>query len=181
MSDDDISLRGFVSEATRRESIFGRPQPPSRTSGSSLDSYDDSDRATVDSEEGLKCGSAASSSTHRTGYQPDEDSLGTDDEDLEDNSSKRKAVSDLLDDAFDDTIDEDYDPDMDPRNVVMRKKQPLQEEPIDAYDPDMDINNVVMRKKPGNVSGTAFFVVVVLFISSNNISLNGCCRSVYLY
>ncbi|GFR71405.1 actin-binding protein anillin [Elysia marginata] len=146
VSDDDISLRGFVSEATRRESIFGRSQVPSRTSGSSLDSYDDSDQATVDSEGGLNSNSAASSSTHKTGYQPDEESLVSDDE--EDDSNKRKAVNDLLDDAFDDTMEEDYDPDMDPNNVVMRKKQPRHEKPEEEYDPDMDINNVVLRKKP---------------------------------
>ncbi|GFO20716.1 actin-binding protein anillin [Plakobranchus ocellatus] len=149
MSDDDISLRGFVSEAVRRESIFGRPQQQlNRASSSSLDSYDDSDRATVDSEDCLKSGPAIASSSRKGGYQPDLESMGDDDDDddMEDDSSKRRAVNDLLDDAFDDTMDE-YDPDMDPKNVVMRKKQPRKEESDDSYDPDMDINNVVMRKK----------------------------------
>ena len=147
MSDDDISLRGFVSEATRRESIFGHPKQSSRTSASSVDSYGDS-------EGGLKSGLDTAPSNHKAGYQPDEESLASGDDEndvLEDASYNRKAVSDLLDDAFDDTMDEGYDPDMDPKNVVMRKKQPCQVVQDDEYDPDMDVNNVVMRKKPVSV------------------------------
>ncbi|CAG5135707.1 unnamed protein product [Candidula unifasciata] len=125
IDDDDISLKGFVSEAVRRESILPSPKLQS-SSQSSLDSYDD-DRMTMDSEE-----SAASSSKHG-GYVADDSN-----NELED----RQAVDDLLDEAFDDTSD-DLDPDMDPRKVVLRKK-PQQEH---YYDPDMDVNNVVMRKK----------------------------------
>lgn len=127
IDDDDISLKGFVSEATRRESILPAPVPQS-SSQSSLDSYDD-DHMTVDSEESRK-----GSYSKRGGYHPDDDST--------DDCDDRHAVDDLIDEALSDTSD-DYDQDMDPKNVVLRRKP----EQCTDYDPDMDINNVVMRKK----------------------------------
>ncbi|BFZ19830.1 hypothetical protein BsWGS_22869 [Bradybaena similaris] len=125
IDDDDISLRGFVSEAVRRESILPSPKLQS-SSQSSLDSYDD-DRMTMDSGD-----MPVSSSKHADGYQGD---------DSNDECADRHAVDDLLDEAFD--ISDDCDADMDPRNVVLRQKP--QQDPY--YDPDMDVNNVVMRKK----------------------------------
>lgn len=125
IDDDDISLRGFVSEAVRRESILPSPKMQS-SSQSSLDSYDD-DRMTMGSGD-----VPVASSKHADGYQGDDSNNECED---------RRAVDDLLDEAFD--TSDDYDADMDPRNVVLRQKP--HQDPY--YDPDMDVNNVVMRKK----------------------------------
>ncbi|XP_055891176.1 anillin-like isoform X2 [Biomphalaria glabrata] len=127
LDDDDISLKGFVSEAVRRESIL--PAPPLRSSQSSLDSYED-ERGTADSE-----GSSGGPSSKHDGYGPDDESMD------EDEVSNRNAVDDLLDEAMSDTTD-DYDPDMDPKNVVLRRPPSK-----NTYDPDMDPNNVQMRRK----------------------------------
>ncbi|KAH9515677.1 hypothetical protein Btru_011718 [Bulinus truncatus] len=132
LDDDDISLKGFVSEAVRRESIL--PPAPLRSSQSSLDSYGD-DHAAAESE-----GSSGEPSSKHGGYRPDTESM-EEEEDDEDEISNRNAVDDLLDEALSDTTD-DYDPDMDPKNVVMRRPQNR-----DTYDPDMDPNNVQLRRK----------------------------------
>ncbi|CAL1539975.1 unnamed protein product [Lymnaea stagnalis] len=131
IDDDDISLKGFVSEAVRRESIL--PPPVQRASQSSLDSYED-DHGTGDSE------ASCSGPSKRGGYQPDDESMDEYDEE----NSNRRAVDDLLDEVMSDTSD-DYDPDMDPHNVVLRKQQTNY-----SYDPDMDPNNVQMRRKNTN-------------------------------
>ncbi|XP_005093567.1 anillin isoform X2 [Aplysia californica] len=133
IDDDDISLKGFVSEATRRESILPPSMQRRANSHSSLDSYDDDD-----GKRGERRRNVAGPSSQAGGYQPDDDDSMYDDDD------DRNAVDDLLDEAMDDS--EEYDPDMDPRNVVMRRKP--SETPSDDYDPDMDENNVVLRRKP---------------------------------
>ncbi|XP_059140826.1 anillin-like isoform X2 [Physella acuta] len=127
IDDDDISLKGFVSEAVRRESIL--PVPAQRSSQS--ESSGDELGGTGDSEGSVDM---PSSSKHG-GYQADDDSMDEEDD------SQRNAVDELLDEAMSDTSD-DYDPDMDPNNVVLRRPRPNND-----YDPDMDINNVQMRRK----------------------------------
>ena len=121
IDDDDISLKGFVSEAVRRESLLppsGTLQRP--TSYSSLDSYGD---------EKFKDG---------PGYQADEDEEDEEDSSEEDDSTNNQlSVDDLLDEAMGDSDDNDTD-------VVMRTN-------TEDYDPDMDPDNVVLRRRPQTV------------------------------
>lgn len=124
--DDDISLKGFVSEAVRRESVIQPKRPDSEMSESSLDSYDyDRAKKTVDF-----C------KKDRDIYA--DDSL-SDDEDEE--GEEGGSVDALLDEALSNS--EESETESCSSTTKHRR---------DEYDPDMDPNNVQMRRRPQNPS-----------------------------
>lgn len=139
IDDDDISLKGFVSEAVRRESLGQLPHHRRPESQSSLDSYGENNGQST-SEDGTTTSASG-------GYLPDDESM---EEEEDSGCNDRNAVDDLLDAAMDETSD-DYDPDMDPKNVVLHKRpsrSSLRAVEQAKYEADMDIKDVVMRRKP---------------------------------